>query len=134
MRGTTNQALCFGGSNISLQGYVDADMEGDRDNMRRTTGYVFTVGGITVSWVSKIQSVVALSTTEAKYVAATEASKEMIWLQRFMDELGKKQELGGYTMIARVPYILQRTLHFIPRLKTYSSSNISYDQFWKMES
>ena len=94
LRGTTNQALCFGGSNIALQGYVDADMAGDRDNRRSTTGYVFTVGGTAVSWVSKIQSVVALSTTEAEYVAATEASKEMIWLQRFMDELGKKHDMG----------------------------------------
>ena len=40
----------------------------------------------------KLQQVVALSTMEAEYVAATEASKEMIWLQRFMEELGKKQE------------------------------------------
>ena len=94
LRGTTNQALCFGGSNISLQGYVDADMVGDRDNRRSTTGYVFTVGGTAVSWVSKIQSVVALSTTEAEYVAATEASKEMIWLQRFMGELGKEHDMG----------------------------------------
>ena len=39
-----------------------------------------------------MQKVVALSTIEAEYVAATEASKEMIWLQRFMEELGKKQE------------------------------------------
>ena len=38
LKGTTNQALCFGGSNISLQGYVDADMAGDRDNRRSTTG------------------------------------------------------------------------------------------------
>ena len=75
LRGTTNQALCFGGSNIALQGYVDADVAGDKDNRRCTTGYVFTV-----SWFSKIQSVVALSTTEAEYVVAIEASKEMIWL------------------------------------------------------
>eukprot|EP00253_Pinus_taeda_P033050 PITA_33050 len=94
LRGTKNQALCFGGSNISLQGYVDADMAGDKDNRRSTIGYVFTVGGTIVSWVSKLQRVVALSTTDADYVAATEVSKEMIWLQRFMDELGKKQELG----------------------------------------
>eukprot|EP00253_Pinus_taeda_P002267 PITA_02267 len=91
---TTNQALCFGGSNISLQGYVDVDMAGDRDNRRRTTGYVFTIGGTAIRWVSKIQSVVALSTTEAEYVAATEASKEMIWLQSFMGELGKDHDKG----------------------------------------
>eukprot|EP00253_Pinus_taeda_P005034 PITA_05034 len=51
-------------------------------------------GGTAVNWVSKIQSVVALSTTEAEYVAATEASKEMIWLQRFMGELGKEHDKG----------------------------------------
>ena len=94
LKGSINQALFFGGSNISLQGYVDADMAGDIDNRRSTTGYVFTIGGTTVSWVSKIQSVVALSTTKAEYVAATEASKEMIWLQRFMSELGKEHDMG----------------------------------------
>jgi hypothetical protein len=67
-------------------------MAGDKDSRRSTTGYVFTIGGTTVSWISKMQKVVALSTTEVEYVAATEASKEMIWLQRFMEELGKKQE------------------------------------------
>jgi len=69
-------------------------MVGDRDNRRRTIGYVFTVAGTTVSWVSKLQSVVAFSTTKAKYVAPIEASKEIIWLQMFLDEFGKKQELG----------------------------------------
>ena len=69
-------------------------MTGNRDNRRSTIGYIFTVGGTTVSWVSKIQSVVSLSTTEAEYVAATEASKEMIWLQRFMGELGKEHDMG----------------------------------------
>ena len=49
LKGTTNQALCFGGSNIALQGYVDVGMVGDRDNRRSRTTYVFTVGGTTVS-------------------------------------------------------------------------------------
>ena len=80
LRGTTNQALCFGGSNIVLQGYVDVDMAGNKDSRRITTGYVFTIGGTSVSWISKLQQVVSLSTTEAEYVAAIEASKEMIWL------------------------------------------------------
>jgi hypothetical protein len=67
-------------------------MVGDKDSRRSTTRYVFTIGGTTVSCISKLQKVVSLSTIEAEYVAATEASKEMIWLQRFMEELGKKQE------------------------------------------
>jgi hypothetical protein len=55
-------------------------MVGDKDSRRSTTKYVFTVGGTTISWVSKLQKVVALSTMKAEYVVATEASKEMIWL------------------------------------------------------
>ena len=54
-------------------------MAGDKENRRSTIGYVFTAGGTRVSWISKLQ----------KVVATTEASKEMIWLHRFMEELGK---------------------------------------------
>jgi hypothetical protein len=64
-------------------------MEGDKYSRRSTIGYAFTVCGTIVSWILKLQKVVALSTIEAEYVAATEASKEMIWLQMFMEELGK---------------------------------------------
>jgi hypothetical protein len=77
---------------LFYSGYVDSDMAGDKDSRRSTTRYVFTIGGTTVSWILKLQKVVSLSTIEAEYVATTEASKEMIWLQRFMEELGKKQE------------------------------------------
>jgi hypothetical protein len=63
-------------------------MASDKDSKRSTTGYVFTIGGTTVSCISELQKVVVLSTTEVEYVVATEASKEMIWLQRFMEELG----------------------------------------------
>jgi hypothetical protein len=80
LRGTTTHALCFRGSYTFLQGYVDSDMAADKDSRRSTTWYVFTIGGTTVCWISKLQKVVALSTTEAEYVVATEASKEMIWL------------------------------------------------------
>ena len=65
MRGTTSHALCFGGSDTVLQEYVDVDIAGDKDSKRSTTRYVFTVGGTSVSWISKLQQVVALSTTEA---------------------------------------------------------------------
>jgi hypothetical protein len=75
LRGTTTHALCFEGSYTVLHGYVDSYTTSDKDSRRRTTWYVFTVGGTTVSWISKLQKVVALSTTEVEYVAATEASK-----------------------------------------------------------
>jgi len=63
-------------------------MVGDIDIKRSTTAYVFTVGGTSVSWISKLQKVVALSIAKVEYVAATEASKEMIWLQSLLEETG----------------------------------------------
>ena len=58
LRGTSTHALCFGGTDICLQGYADADMAGDKDTRRSTTGYVFTIGGTAVSWASKLQKIV----------------------------------------------------------------------------
>lgn len=70
LRSSTNQAFFFGGSNITQQGYLDANMEDDRDYRRSTIGYVFTIGGRVVSSVLKLKNIVALSTIEAEYVAA----------------------------------------------------------------
>jgi len=63
-------------------------------NKRSIIVYVFTIGGTTVSWVSKLQNIFAHSIMEEEYVDGTKTSKEMIWLQSFMNELGKKQEMG----------------------------------------
>jgi hypothetical protein len=54
LRGIANHALCFGGSETILQGYVDSDMAGDKYNRRSTIGYVFTIGGTTINWISKL--------------------------------------------------------------------------------
>ena len=90
--GTLDVALCYGGLEFTVRGYVDSDFVGDLDKRKSTTGYVFTLAGAAVSWVSKLQTVVALSTTEAEYMAATQACKEAIWIQRLLEELGHKQE------------------------------------------
>ena len=58
--------------------YVDADLVGDIDSRKITIGYVCILGGTIVSWVSKLQKIVALSTIEAKCVVVIEASKEMM--------------------------------------------------------
>ncbi|CAA0816671.1 cysteine-rich RLK (RECEPTOR-like protein kinase) 8 [Striga hermonthica] len=93
LRGTKDRALVFGRGTITLSGFVDADFAGsDLDKRRSTTGYVFTYGGTAVSWISKLQKIVTLSTTEAEYVAVTEAAKELVWLQNFLNELGRPQE------------------------------------------
>ncbi|KAH9735931.1 hypothetical protein KPL71_017911 [Citrus sinensis] len=92
IKGTSDVALCYGGSEFTVRGYVDSDFAGDLDKRKSTTGYVFTLAGAAVSWVSKLQTVVALSTIEAEYMAATQACKEAIWIQRLLEELGHKQE------------------------------------------
>ena len=98
LKGTTDVGLLFGkGSSLSVRGYVDADFAGDIDNRRSTTGYVFTLAGGPVSWKSTLQATVALSTTEAEYMAATEAAKEALWLKGLIKELGFLQ--GGVPLL-----------------------------------
>ncbi len=88
LAGTQSRCICYGESDLKLQGYCDADMAGDLDTRKSTSGYVFAIAGGAVSWCSRLQKIVALSTTEAEYISATEASKEAIWLGRLVIELG----------------------------------------------
>uniref|UniRef100_A0A2N9GSR4 Integrase catalytic domain-containing protein n=1 Tax=Fagus sylvatica TaxID=28930 RepID=A0A2N9GSR4_FAGSY len=75
LRGSSKSCLSFGSSKPVLEGYTDADMAGDLDGRKSTSGFLFTFAGGAVSWQSKLQKCVALSTTEAEYIAATEAGK-----------------------------------------------------------
>jgi len=67
--------------------YSDADHGGDLATRRSTSAYVFIIAGGAVSWMSKLQPTVALSTTEAEYMALTEASKHAIWTRTLLDSL-----------------------------------------------
>ncbi|KAF5930339.1 hypothetical protein HYC85_031212 [Camellia sinensis] len=84
--------LCFRDAKPVLEDYTDSDMAGDLDGRKSASGFLFTFAGGAVSWQSKLQKCVALSTTEAEYIAAAETGKEMLWLKRFLQELGLKQE------------------------------------------
>ncbi|KAE8701279.1 putative serine-threonine protein kinase, plant-type [Hibiscus syriacus] len=117
IKGTSNIALCYGGSNLLINVYVDSDYVGDLDKSKSTTGYVFKVAGGAVSWVSKLQSVVATSTTEAEYVAATQASKEAIWLKMLLEELGHNQEYVSLFCDSQSALHLARNPEFHSRTK-----------------
>ena len=95
-RGSSKLCLTFGGFKPILKGYIDVDWVGDLDGRKSTLRYLFTFVGGVVSWQSRLQKCVALSTTEAEYIAANEAGKEMLWLKRFLQELGLKQD--GYVV------------------------------------
>ncbi|RVW34206.1 Retrovirus-related Pol polyprotein from transposon TNT 1-94 [Vitis vinifera] len=92
LRGTSKLKLTFGSGKPIFVGYTDSDMTGDVDNRRSTSGYLMTFSGGAVSWQSRLQKCVALSTTEAEYIAAAEACKELLWMKCFMQELGFKQQ------------------------------------------
>jgi hypothetical protein len=76
---------------IGVMGFVDSDFAGDLDKRCSISGYVFLLCGSSVSWRASLQSITALSTTEAEYVSATEGVKEAIWMQGLISELGVPQ-------------------------------------------
>jgi len=103
LQGTQDHKLCLGRSpedsplplpqSVCLTGYSDSDYAGAHDGLARrsTSGYVFYIGGGAVSWSSKRQTSVALSTTEAEYIASVHAGQEGVWLRSLLAELGYPQ-------------------------------------------
>lgn len=96
LRGTANFGVVYSG-NANLVGYSDADWAGSLDDRKSTSGYIFQVSGGPVSWRSKKQETVALSTAEAEYVALSSASQECVWMRKLVSELGTPPE--GPTVI-----------------------------------
>ena len=96
LRGTSDYGLCYQGRPgldrvLDIRGFVDTDCAGDMDQRRCTSGYVFNLFGGAVSWMSKKQSVVVLSTIEAENMTATHARKEAVWLSRLCSSMGLVQ-------------------------------------------
>ncbi|KAG6518300.1 hypothetical protein ZIOFF_021704 [Zingiber officinale] len=73
-----------------LVGFCDSDWAGSLDDRRSTSAYVFCLGSKTISWSSKKQSSVALSSAEAEYIAANEVVRNAIWLRRILVDLQQK--------------------------------------------
>ena len=71
-----------------LEGFSDSDWAGCVDTQRSTSGFVWMMNGGTICWRSRLQSIVALSSTEAEYVRATPAVQEILWLRDLLCELG----------------------------------------------
>ena len=88
LAGTEGLGIIFGGSEVTLEGYCDADYAGDTDTRRSTTGYVFMMYGGAVSWSSRLQATVAVSTVEAEYMSAAAAAKEALWFRKLGHDLG----------------------------------------------
>lgn len=76
----------------NLIGYSDSDFAGDLDTRKSTTGYIFMLNGGPISWTSQKQSCIALSTTEAEFMAGCEAAKNLLWLRQFFKEIDIRQD------------------------------------------
>ena len=85
---TKHLGLCYKRGAPCLEAYVDSDYATCRDTRRSRTGFLFTCGGAPVSWQSTLQKIVANSTAESEYVAASKAVKEAVWIGRLAFDLG----------------------------------------------
>ena len=88
VKGTINFGIIYKETkDYQVMGYCDADYAVDCGTRRLTTGYFFSLGLGPISWCSKRQPTVALSSTEAEYRSATMAAQESIWLKQLMEDL-----------------------------------------------
>ncbi|GAA5877388.1 hypothetical protein JCM3774_003583 [Rhodotorula dairenensis] len=112
-----------------LRGYTDADHAADRETRRSVGGYVFVVGdpldaSTAISWASRRQRSVAISSTESEYMALSEAAREGVWLRQLLGELGftpstPTRILGdntGSLLLACVPGWIPATQWHLPDL------------------
>ncbi|KAM3067034.1 hypothetical protein ACMFMG_012223 [Clarireedia jacksonii] len=134
----------IGSQEPGLQGYCDADYAGDTTDRRSVSGYLYLLLGGPVTWNSVKQRCVSLSTTEAEYIALSEASKQGQWLRALIREVDRPQYLGshlevpmlsdnqGCIALAKDPIAHSRTkhievrYHYIRDLIAYGKATIKY--------
>ncbi len=157
LRNTKDMFLVYGGveGELGVTCYTDASFETDRDDSRSQTGYVFVMNGGAVDWKSAKQSTTAMSSTEAEYIAASEATMEAVWIRKFISGLGVVPsnerpmnmycDNSGAIIIANEPGVqkgakhYQRKVHYIREiiqmgeinlLKVHTDENVA-DPFTK---
>ena len=92
LQGTKTHGIIYGPQHSTLQAYADSDYASDPDTRLSTTGNIHFLNGGPISWRSTKQDTVALSTTEAEYIAASTASRHIQWLRTMIRELTSKQQ------------------------------------------
>ncbi|XP_062704203.1 uncharacterized protein LOC134286584 [Aedes albopictus] len=91
LKGTRDWKLNLGGNSEELVAFSDSDWAGDTGTRKSTTSFVLFYSGGAVSWASRRQDCVTLSTLEAEYVALTETCQEVVWMRRLLGDLGEEQ-------------------------------------------
>ncbi|KAI5411335.1 hypothetical protein KIW84_056433, partial [Lathyrus oleraceus] len=123
LRRTKDSFLIYGGQEeLTVIGYTDASFQTDKDDFRSQSGYVFCLNGGAVSWKSSKQDTVADFTIEAEYIVASSAAKEVVWIKKFISELGIVPSIvdptgdnNGAIAQAKEPRSHQRSKHILRR-------------------
>jgi hypothetical protein len=109
-----------GEEGLKRHGYSDSDLAGDIDDRKSTSGMVFYLGCNPISWCSQKQKVVALSSCEAEYIAASSAACQGLWLGRLLTDLMMKKEVEPIVLridnqsaiaLCKNPVFHERTKH-----------------------
>jgi hypothetical protein len=87
LKTTANYVLTYSEPRKQLRGYSDAAYADDIPSRRSTQGYTYDIGSGTLSWASKLQATISLSTCEVEYKALAFATKEAVWLARLLNEI-----------------------------------------------
>lgn len=100
IQGTSKFGILYGlhGAKLTLEGSCDSDWGGNRTDRKSTSGFAFKIANAAVSWASRKQSVVALSSTEAEYISMSEATKEAIWLGYIWNHISSKTKESPITI------------------------------------
>ena len=98
LAGTRGLGILYGGG-ARCEGFCDSDWGGSADR-RSTSGYVFLLNGGAISWANRKQPTVALSSTEAEYIALTQAVKEVLWLRTLFSEIGAPKHAREISQIS----------------------------------
>lgn len=89
LKRTKDLFLVYGGQEeLRVKCYTDASLQTDRDDCKSQSGNVFVLNGGAIAWGSGKQSVVAQSSTESEYIAASDAAREAAWIKKYVDDLG----------------------------------------------
>lgn len=131
-------------SDFQLTRYSDSDFDGDKEHEVSTSGYLINLRSTTITCRSRKKYVPVHSTTEAKYVAAPQATKAIIWLRNILEYLQEKQRTPMLLFIdnistiqlAKDPKFHDRIKHFniMQRPKPFSKSQISLPKHWDVKS
>ena len=138
LKGTADISLKYQPTdNCSLIGYSDADWAGDQDDHHSTTGNILLMANGPISWLSKKQPIVALSTSEAEYVALSSITQEAVWLKRLLNSINAippgpvvvMEDNQGAIAIAKNPVAHARTKH----MDNLFAFTILFVKLFKME-